>query len=41
MILFKLSGHGLVDMASYDQYLGGNLVNYSLSDEDIKKSLGE
>lgn len=41
VILFNLSGHGLVDMASYDQYLAGNLVNYSLSDEDIKKSLGE
>lgn len=34
-ILFNLSGHGLVDMASYDQYLAGDLVNYSLSDEDI------
>lgn len=41
VILFNLSGHGLVDMASYDQYLAGNLVNYSLSDEDIKKSLEE
>ncbi|MEA4981242.1 MAG: TrpB-like pyridoxal phosphate-dependent enzyme, partial [Paludibacter sp.] len=30
-ILFNLSGHGLVDMASYDQYLAGDLVNYSLS----------
>lgn len=35
-ILFNLSGHGLVDMAAYDQYLAGDLVNYSLSDEDIK-----
>lgn len=26
-ILFNLSGHGLVDMAAYDQYLSGNLVN--------------
>jgi tryptophan synthase beta chain len=34
-ILFNLSGHGLVDMASYDQYLAGDLVNYSLTDEDI------
>jgi tryptophan synthase beta chain len=37
-ILFNLSGHGLVDMAAYDQYLAGDLVNYSLSDEDIKKN---
>lgn len=35
VILFNLSGHGLVDMAAYDQYLAGDLVNYSLSDEDI------
>lgn len=26
-ILFNLSGHGLVDMAAYDQFLSGNLVN--------------
>lgn len=38
-ILFNLSGHGLVDMASYDKYLSGDLVNYSLSDEDIAKNL--
>lgn len=28
VILFNLSGTGLVDMPSYDQYLRGNLVNY-------------
>mgnify|MGYP000994307043 CR=1 FL=1 len=38
-ILFNLSGHGLIDMSAYDQYLAGDLINYSLSDEDIKKSL--
>ena len=37
-ILFCLSGHGLIDMASYDQYLAGDLVNYSLSDEEIEKN---
>ncbi len=26
-ILFNLSGHGLIDMASYDQFLSGNLTN--------------
>ena len=41
VILFNLSGHGLVDMASYDQYLAGNLMNYDLPDEVIEKSLGE
>ncbi len=34
-ILFNLSGHGLVDMSAYDQYLAGDLINYSLSDEEI------
>lgn len=41
VILFNLSGHGLVDMASYDQYLAGNLMNYDLPDEVIEKSLSE
>ncbi len=39
VILFNLSGHGLIDMASYDQYLAGNLVNYELTDADIEKNL--
>lgn len=39
VILFNLSGHGLIDMASYDKYLSGDLVNYSLSDEDIAANL--
>ena len=44
VLLFNLTGHGLMDMSSYDQYLRGNLINYSLSDEEISKStenLGE
>ena len=28
VILFNLTGHGLMDMASYDQYLRGNLINF-------------
>ncbi len=40
-ILFNLSGHGLVDMAAYDQYLAGDLVNYSLSNEDIAANLSK
>lgn len=38
-ILFNLSGHGLVDMAAYDQYLAGDLVNYSLSDADVAQNV--
>ena len=41
VILFNLSGHGLIDMASYDKYLAGDLVNYSLTDEDIQKNLDD
>ena len=29
VILFNLSGHGLMDMSAYDQYLARNLANYS------------
>jgi len=28
VILFNLTGHGLMDMASYDKYLSGDLVNF-------------
>ncbi len=38
-ILFNLSGHGLVDMAAYDQYFAGDLTNYTLTDEDIAKNI--
>lgn len=41
MILFNLSGHGLIDMASYDKYLAGDLQNYELTDNDIQKNLDE
>lgn len=41
VILFNLSGHGLIDMASYDKYLSGDLVNYELTDADIQKNLDE
>lgn len=39
VILFNLSGHGLIDMASYDKYLAGDLQNYSVSDEEIARNL--
>lgn len=38
-ILFNLSGHGLIDMASYDRYLAGDLSNYELTEEDLAKSI--
>ena len=36
-ILFNLSGHGFVDMSAYDQYLEGNLQDYTVSDSDIAR----
>lgn len=41
VILFNLSGHGLIDMAAYDQYLSGSLTNFAVSDEAIEKSLDD
>jgi len=38
-ILFNLSGHGLVDMSAYDQYLAGDLTDHEVSDEEIQKFL--
>ena len=40
-ILFNLSGHGLIDMPSYDSYLNGDLMNYSLSDEELQQYLAQ
>lgn len=40
-ILFNLSGHGLIDMAAYDQYLAGDLTNYEVSDAEVAKNLTE
>ena len=39
VILFNLSGHGLIDMTAYDNYINGDLRNYTLSDEEIAKNL--
>ena len=41
VILFNLSGHGLIDMAAYDQYFSGNLMDYAPSEEVIAKGLDE
>jgi tryptophan synthase beta chain len=39
VILFNLSGHGLIDMPSYESYLNGDLRNYEVPDEAIQKYL--
>ena len=41
VILFNLSGHGLIDMASYDKYFSGDLVDHELTDDDVRRNLDE
>ncbi len=41
VLLFCLSGHGLIDMASYDMYLSGSLHNYEVSDEEVRENLSK
>jgi tryptophan synthase beta chain len=38
VILVNFSGHGLLDFSAYEKYFSGNLVNFSLSDEEIEAS---
>jgi tryptophan synthase beta chain len=39
VILFNLSGHGHFDLAAYDAYLRGELNDYELPEEEIKRAL--
>lgn len=39
VILFNLSGHGLIDMAAYDLYLSGSLQNFEVTDDDVQANL--
>lgn len=38
VILFNLSGHGLIDMASYDMFLSGDLADFQVSDEQVRQN---
>ncbi len=38
-ILFNFSGHGIIDLASYDAFLSGKLTQHRLSDEEIAVAL--
>jgi tryptophan synthase beta chain len=40
-ILFNLSGHGYLDLAAYDDYLAGKLVDFNYPDSSIKESLAK
>ena len=39
VILFNLTGHGLIDMAAYDQYLSGSLHDFETSEDDIRRNV--
>ena len=39
VILFNLSGHGLIDIPAYDQYLSGSLHDYEVDDEAVRANL--
>jgi tryptophan synthase beta chain len=38
-VIFLYSGHGLLDLASYEAYLSRELTNYAFSDEELAASL--
>jgi tryptophan synthase beta chain len=38
-ILFNLSGHGHFDMAAYDNYFAGKLVDFELDDAELERAL--
>ncbi|MFH1195257.1 MAG: TrpB-like pyridoxal phosphate-dependent enzyme [bacterium] len=39
VILFNLSGHGLMDLSGYDKFFAGELTNHVLHEEDMASSL--
>ena len=38
-ILFNMSGHGFLDLPSYDLYMAGKLEDYPLPEDDLKSAL--
>ena len=39
VIIFNLSGHGLLDLKGYEMYFGEELSNFELPEEDLQNSL--
>jgi tryptophan synthase beta chain len=39
VILFNWSGHGIIDLSSYDAFLSGQLLPYELPDVEIERAL--
>jgi tryptophan synthase beta chain len=40
VIVTALCGHGLLDLAAYEAYLGGRMIDSGLSDQDLASALG-
>lgn len=38
VILFNLSGHGLIDMTAYDRYIAGDLTNHEVTEQSLGES---
>ena len=38
VILFNFSGHGLIDLGAYEEFLGGNLVDYEFPAKEIEEA---
>ena len=41
VIVIGLSGHGLLELGAYAEYLSDNLTDGELSEEDLRASLAE
>ncbi len=40
-LLFNWSGHGLIDLAAYDAFLNGKLIDYEHPQEELERALAE
>lgn len=41
MILTALRGHGHLDLAAYESFLSGEMVDYDLSDDAIAEAMAQ
>ncbi|HUV07409.1 MAG TPA: TrpB-like pyridoxal-phosphate dependent enzyme, partial [Spirochaetia bacterium] len=39
VILFNMSGHGLMDLTGYESYLEGKLQDYALPEEEVQRCI--
>jgi tryptophan synthase beta chain len=37
VIVFNMSGHGLMDLVGYDKFFNGELTNHSLAEEELQR----